>query len=135
MTKFRANPNNKALVTILFALVACATSIYIFRSAFLFDFENDWFSDNKKLELFPDVLLWRTSGRDVALTDQEGWGLVSGNVVGFQRSNRYRWFFAVEIGPGKTNIVCLSAIKDGATSLNNMTNTTLGSFSDIGNLL
>lgn len=135
MTKYRNIANNGALVIVLLALVACAVSVYMFRSASLCDFEKDWFSDNTKRELFPNILLWRTSGRDVALTDREGWGLVPGNVVGYRQSGRHNWLFAVVVESGNTNIVSLSTTEDGAVSLNSMTNTISDSFNDIGALL
>lgn len=38
------------------------------------------FVQSSKIEVVPNVYLYRTSGHDVMLADEEGWGLLDGNI-------------------------------------------------------
>ena len=42
--------------------------------------EQGGFVQSSKVQVGPNVFLCRTSGRDVMLADEEGWGLVDGNI-------------------------------------------------------
>jgi len=42
--------------------------------------ERGGFVQGGKVQIGPNVFLYRTSGRDVMLADEEGWGLLDGNI-------------------------------------------------------